>query len=66
MIEEINHSSQSQAVGIERFSSSVTKIQDVTQRNAASAEENAAVSRELEGQAKSLTYVVEELRTLVG
>ncbi len=66
MIEEINHSSQSQAVGIERFSSSVAKIQDVTQRNAASAEENAAVSRELEGQAKSLTYVVEELRTLVG
>lgn len=66
MIDEINHSSQTQAVGIERFTSSVGKIQDVTQRNAASAEENAAVSRELEGQAKSLTYVVEELRMLVG
>jgi HK97 family phage major capsid protein len=66
MIDEINHSSQSQAVGIERFNSSVIKIQDVTQRNAASAEQNAAVSRELEGQAKSLNYVVEELRTLVG
>jgi methyl-accepting chemotaxis protein len=66
MIEEINQSSQNQAQGIEQFSASVHKIQDVTQRNAASAEENAAVSRELEGQAKSLGSVADQLRILVG
>lgn len=66
MFEEINQSSQSQASGIEEFSVSVNKIQDVTQRNAASAEENAAVSRELEAQAKSLTEVAQQLRVLVG
>ena len=66
VIDEINHASRTQAQGIEQFSSSVQKIQDVTQRNAASAEENAAVSRELEGQAKSLGSVAEQLRVLVG
>ncbi|MFM2124760.1 MAG: hypothetical protein RL328_1211 [Acidobacteriota bacterium] len=66
VIDEINQSSQSQAMDVGQFTTSVTKIQDVIQRNAASAEENAAVSRELEGQAKSLTHVAEELRVLVG
>lgn len=66
MIEEISQSSQSQVRGIEQFSASVSQIQDVTQRNAASAQENAAVSRELEGQARSLGAVAEHLRALVG
>ena len=66
VIDEINHASRTQAQGIEQFSASVQKIQDVTQRNAASAEENAAVSRELEGQAKSLGLVADQLRVLVG
>src|SRR6185312_4259620 len=51
---------------IEQVAGAVSQMQQVTQSNAATAEESAAAGKELSGQAETLRHLVEELNTMVG
>ena len=66
LVDEVNAGSQEQARGIEHITSAVGKMDRVTQRSAANAEESATASEELASQAKSLYNLVESLRHLIG
>jgi len=57
--------SEEQSQGVDLINSSVTKLDSVTQSNAASAEESAAAAEELESQAATLHDLVEDLRSMV-
>ena len=63
---EIATASKEQNEGISLVNGAVTKMDQVTQSNAASAEESAAAAAELNGQASNLKEVVEEMERLVG
>ena len=65
IIAQIALASEEQSQGVDLINSSVTKLDSVTQSNAASAEESAAAAEELESQAATLHDLVEELRSMV-
>lgn len=65
LVDEIHLGSSEQAKGIEQISSSIQRMEQVTQSAAASAEETAAATEELNGQAKSMQDVVGRLISLV-
>ncbi len=65
IVNNINKSSQLQAQGVDQASGSVSRMDKVTQQNAATAEESAASSEELSAQAEALKAVVSDLYRLV-
>ena len=65
LIDDVNRGSQEQAKGIERISKAICQMEQVTQRNAASAVEGASASHELNSQATALSVAVERLHSIV-
>jgi len=66
LIGEISAASQEQARGIEQINKAVAEMDKVVQRNAASAEESASASEEMNAQAEMMKGFVNELVVLVG
>jgi methyl-accepting chemotaxis protein/methyl-accepting chemotaxis protein-1 (serine sensor receptor) len=66
LVDEVHHGSQEQTRGIEQVAMAVTKMEQVTQTTAASAEESAAAASELEAQSETLKNIVERLTVMVG
>jgi methyl-accepting chemotaxis protein/methyl-accepting chemotaxis protein-1 (serine sensor receptor) len=65
LVDEINSGSVEQSRGIEQISRSITQMEQVTQSNAANAEETAAASEELSAQAATMKETVGRLRIMV-
>jgi methyl-accepting chemotaxis protein len=66
IVQGVRESSQQQAHGIDEISRAVAQIETVTQRAAATAEETAAGSEDLHGQAAASMAAVSDLGVLVG
>jgi hypothetical protein len=66
LVAEVASASDEQARGIEQVNTAVAQMDQVTQSNAANAEESASASEELSAQAHDLTDVVEALAAIVG
>ncbi|MFH2053598.1 MAG: methyl-accepting chemotaxis protein [bacterium] len=66
LVAEIASASKEQAEGIDQVNLAVGQMDQITQSNAASAEESASASEELSGQAEQLNFTVKELLTMVG
>jgi methyl-accepting chemotaxis protein len=66
LIEQIASASSEQAEGLEQVNLAVGQMDQITQANAANAEESASASEELSGQAEELSRMVIELMTMVG
>ena len=66
LVSEVAQASREQNEGIEQVGTAVRQMDQVTQGNAANAEETAAASEELNAQAESLKEVVGQLLSLVG
>ena len=66
LVEEVNTSSEAQASGISEVSRAVRKMDDATQRTAASAEESASVGEEMSAHARSMQEMARELIEMVG
>ena len=66
LVDQIDVGSNEQTRGIEQIGGAVSQMEQVTQRNAANAEESAAASEELSSQAQGLKQIVGELRLVVG
>ena len=65
LVSEIAAASSEQAKGIEQVNVAVSQMDKVTQGNAATAEESASASEELNAQARTLNEVVDEMVRLV-
>ena len=65
LIDEISAASQEQAQGIGQVSKAVAEMDQVVQKNAASAEESASAAEEMNTQAERMKAVVQELRDVV-
>lgn len=65
LVEEINLGSVEQTSGIDQISRAITQMEQVTQGNAANAEESAAAAEQLNAQAEAMKDVVEGLRVMV-
>ncbi len=65
IVKEISAASREQAQGVEQVNEAVAQLDQVTQTNAASAEESAAAGEELMAQATAQHGLVERLRRLV-
>ncbi|MCP4622433.1 MAG: hypothetical protein GY850_02765 [bacterium] len=61
LVDEISESSQEQAQGIEQVNKAITRMDDVSQRNAANSEESAAAAEEMNAQAVMISRHVEDL-----
>ena len=66
LVGEIAAASNEQAQGIEQINTAVGQMDQVTQSNAANAEESASASEELSAQAEQLSQMVEDLQGVVG
>ncbi len=62
LIEEINSASQEQSLAIDQVNEALQQIDTVTQSNSANAEEGAAASEELSGQAEGLNSMLAKFR----
>ena len=65
LIDEVNTGGQEQSQGIEQISRALVQIDQVTQKTAANAEENAAAGKQLSAQSEGLQGVAERLSALV-
>ncbi len=65
MIQEIADAAKQQSQGIETINAEISRIDQITQANSASAEETASSSAELQSQADRLSEAVEELSRMV-
>ncbi|MBL4702137.1 MAG: hypothetical protein JKX85_12860, partial [Phycisphaeraceae bacterium] len=65
LITSVANASSEQALAIEHVSKAVSQIDQVTQSNAANAEESSASSEELSAQAESLDQLIGQLGCLV-
>src|SRR5438128_6055076 len=65
LVDEVSVASRQQAQGIDQVSQAIAQMEKVTQSTAATAEESAAASEELNGQADAVMDVVHELDKLV-
>ena len=65
LVAEIATASREQSQGIDQVNTAVTQMDKVTQTNAASAEESASASEELNAQAATLRELVGELQKMV-
>ena len=66
LVDELNTSSQEQARGVDHIATALTQLEQVTQENAASAEESASVSSSMAKQSEVMRDVVDRLIELVG
>jgi methyl-accepting chemotaxis protein len=66
LVGEIAAASSEQAIGIEQVNMAVTEMDKVTQQNAATAEESASASQELNAQALQMKSMVGEFVEMVG
>ncbi len=66
LIDQIASATQEQAEGLEQVNLAVGQMDQITQANAANAEESASASEELSGQAEELSRMVIELMSMVG
>ncbi|MDY0108647.1 MAG: Cache 3/Cache 2 fusion domain-containing protein [Candidatus Krumholzibacteria bacterium] len=66
LVGEVATASREQAEGIGEINVAVSRLDQVTQTNAASAEESAAASQDLERQAHTVKSVVADLTRLIG
>ena len=66
LVDEVHVGSQEQARGLEQISKSVSQMEQVTQKTAASAEQSAAAGEELNAQAETLQTIVNDIMALVG
>jgi methyl-accepting chemotaxis protein len=65
LVSEISSASSEQSIGVEQVTKAMASIEEVTQQNAATAEENASASEELAGQAESMRCYVLNLDELI-
>lgn len=66
LVDEIEAASHEQAQGIEQINKAVVEMDTVIQRNAASAEEAASASEELNAQAAEMKSHVKDLMAVIG
>jgi methyl-accepting chemotaxis protein len=66
LIDEIAVASREQAQGIEQVATAVTQMNQVTQANAANAQESASASQELNAQVEQLKSMIQELTVIAG
>jgi methyl-accepting chemotaxis protein len=66
LVGEIAAASSEQAQGITQINTAVSEMDQVTQQNAANAEESASSAEEMTSQAEQLSAMVEDLAALVG
>jgi methyl-accepting chemotaxis protein len=66
LMAEIAVASQEQAQGVDQINQAVIEMDKVIQRNAATAEESASASEELNGQSAQMKSMVDNLVSLVG
>ncbi|MEW6262873.1 MAG: methyl-accepting chemotaxis protein [Thermodesulfobacteriota bacterium] len=66
LVGEIAAASNEQAQGITQINQAMSQMDQVTQKNAANAEETASASEELNAQAESMRDIVTELAAMVG
>jgi methyl-accepting chemotaxis protein/methyl-accepting chemotaxis protein-1 (serine sensor receptor) len=66
LVEEVSEASKQQTMGINQVLSSVTTVSTITQKAAATAEQGATSSRELEMQAQTFEKLVERLEAVAG
>lgn len=62
---EINEASRQQSIGFTQINTAVNGINEITQTNAAGAEEVAAASRSLDSQAQQIARSVDELQSII-
>ena len=65
LVAEIAAACNEQAQGLDQISTAINQMDQVTQSNAASAEESASASEELNAQAEELNHMVNELLAIV-
>ena len=65
LVTEISTACQEQAKGVDQINSAITQMEQITQSNAASAEESASASEELSAQTQTLNEMVTSLVRLV-
>jgi len=65
LVGEIAAASNEQSQGIDQISTAVTQMDQITQSNAANAEESASASEELSAQAEELSRMVRDLEGIV-
>ncbi len=66
LVDEVNLGSQEQSRGMDQISRAVLQMQQVTQKNAASAEQSASAGTELNSHADDLRALVSEMQHMVG
>ncbi|MBA4393913.1 MAG: hypothetical protein C0407_10205, partial [Desulfobacca sp.] len=66
LISEISDASSEQARGIEHINKAMAEMDQVVQRNAASAEESASAAQEMNAQALEMKYFVEKITKIIG
>ncbi len=66
LLEQINQASAQQATGVDQINSAMSQVDQVTQRNAATAEESASAAEELGAQSEQLKSLVGGLAKMVG
>jgi len=66
LVDEVNQQSQEQSRGIEQIGGAITEMDQVTQKTAASAQQNAQTAETLSAQSESLKEVVGRLGAMVG
>ena len=66
LVESVSSATQQQAQGFDQVSQAIAQMEKVTQTNAATAEESAAASEELNAQAEASLVAVHDIEELVG
>jgi len=66
LIQDVSSTAEEQARSVGEVNTAVSQMDEVTQANAAGAEESASASEELSAQAREMEILVEDLSALVG
>jgi methyl-accepting chemotaxis protein/methyl-accepting chemotaxis protein-1 (serine sensor receptor) len=66
LIDEVSVGSREQSRGVEQVAKALAQMQEVTQRNAAGAEQGASAGQEMTAQSDALRRIVANLKDLVG
>ena len=66
LVDEVNTGSQEQTRGMDQIAHAVLQMEQITQKNASTAEESASAGTELNHYAAGLRTLVEEMRDMVG
>ncbi|HUI58100.1 MAG TPA: methyl-accepting chemotaxis protein [Bryobacteraceae bacterium] len=65
LVDEVNLGSQEQTRGVEQVANAITRMERITQQNAAGAEQNAAAGHALRGESESLKGLIQRLIVMV-